>query len=100
MKKWITMLSIGIMLAVTVAAAQHAPGPERRDHNWARDPEPRHDGLRGFCYSRRTQECTSIFKRDTEQEFIAACEAAGWRRYSVFRTGREAMQARRQQCSN
>jgi hypothetical protein len=101
MQRWIAVVGLGLLLSATVASAQHSPGRGP----WGAGPEPRFEArsgdgqVRGFCYSRRTQECSSIFKRDTEQQVSAECSASGWRRYHAFRSGREAMEAHRQWCS-
>lgn len=96
MQKWIAMAGLGLLLSTSVAFAQQSTGRGR----WAPGPEPRHseDEVRGFCYSGRTQECSSIFKRNTEQQISAECSASGWYRYYAFRSGREAMEAHRQSC--
>ena len=100
MPKWFAIIGLGLLLSATAASAQY---PGRAP--WGDSPE-RHSGargwdgqMRGFCYSRRSQECSSIFKRDTEQQISAECSASGWRRYYAFRSGHEAREAHQQSCS-
>jgi hypothetical protein len=90
------VLTVG---GISPVFAQRAPGPEPRHQEYYGGGGGRFE-MKGFCYSGRTQTCSSIFARPTESEIATECSQTGWHRYFAFQHGREAQAHHNQVCRN
>lgn len=80
-------------------SAQRAPGPEPR-HGVVEPPRSVRHQMKGFCYSGRSQTCSSIFARDTEIDISQECANTGWHKYYAFQHGNDAQFQHNQVCRN
>ena len=95
------LLTILLIHTTVFAQSQWTPGPEpRHGPGNMNQTHPQQQRVHGFCYSGRTQKCSSIFTRGSSPEIAQECTAQGWYRYYAFPTGHEARISHQNMCVN